>query len=298
MAGYLPGVIASRNSLPSSLEQSMHLSPAPEIKKLLQAISKDRLEPEAVLFSYLAADYFKVLRYPTHQDRASDGELPKFKESQLLFRKMDDEQLSFLLNEFAKIYDYTQQRLKSTYPGQSSVTLYRSIGGPCTKNLNRPPHDNPEIYPVLVEAAQAEGQSFVEIEVDIVSGWSRAAQPVYGSLTLKKDWPLQDVILVSDHMDALCTIGPMESDEWLCINRSRSGLIRFGTSDCTLNSPKGATIPYRDAVAQCQAQLAERSRHFRIDHLNLRPMRASSLHRFLSWIARISCSKEPRDSKK
>ena len=261
----------------------MTFSLAPDLQALLSGVHRGRLNPDAVLLSYVAADYFGIVRFPTHPDRACDGRRPEFPEVRNHFDRLGEKELDSLRNGLEQLYCYTQGKLKCEFPGQSSVPLYRSIGHVGGEQIGV---DDPEIYPLLVAAASQEHKTTLEIDVDILSGWSKVAQPVYGCLTLKRDWPLEDILLVSDHLDELGTLGPMETDEWLCINRRRDGLLIFNVDECKLNSAPSNVPKYEAQLARIKSALADRSRHFRLNNLGIRPGRANWLHRLLSWVAR------------
>lgn len=261
----------------------MTFSLAADIRTLLSGVHRSRLNPEAVLLSYVAADYFGIVRFPTHPERACDGRRPEFPEVRSLFDRLTQEQLDSLRNRLEELYCFTQAQLKTQFPGQCSVPLYRSIGQVGGEKIGV---DDPELYPLLAAAATQENKTTIELDIDIVSGWSRVAQPVYGSLTIKRDWLLEDILVVSDYLDQLGTPGPLETNEWLCINRCRSGLLTFNLDDCQLNSPPSNVPAHGEQLAKVRGLLADRTKHFRLNNLGSSPGRASWRHRLLSWVAR------------
>ncbi len=197
-----------------------------DFRELLQDIWRDRLRPKSVLFSYLTADLFGIVRMPTYTDRSYDDQNNASNKIELeaLVDSYTDNQLNNLSTELKSIYDKTQAILQKQYPSKK-VTLYRAI---CPfdedKQAALREYDKLELIPLLIEKLKEEKEQEITLELDILSGWSeRVACERYGSIELKYEWKIEDILLVSGFLEN----SPLESNEWLCINRDRRGLVNF-----------------------------------------------------------------------
>lgn len=218
-------------ALRSLLMTKKKISISNEMRTLLRGVWHDRLQPNAIGLTYLATRNFNVIRFPTRPDRSVDGQGQQFDVAVDLLDQYTDQQLDALCAELAEITRQTQEILRDT-TGDADIVLQRAIS-PLNEDsqymaANRAA-DPIELFPTLALAAQVAGVPSISFDVDIVSGWSTCATQRYGTLHLKRRWPIDDILLVSDLLD-----GPMEGDEWLCINRNPRGLMEFAIADLKL----------------------------------------------------------------
>jgi hypothetical protein len=109
----------------------------------------------------------------------------------------------------------------------TSVNLVRFIELPPQPNIPTPGDQDDLIsFTLLTEASKQAGLPTITIDMDILSGWSKIGSSYYGQLKLNRAWQIDDVLLVSDLLTSERG-QPLEDDEWICINRSPSGLIQF-----------------------------------------------------------------------
>ena len=82
-----------------------------DFRELLQDIWRDRLRPKSVLFSYLTADLFGIVRMPTYPDRSYDDQNNASNkiELEVLVDSYTDNQLNNLSTELKSIYDRKYQ---------------------------------------------------------------------------------------------------------------------------------------------------------------------------------------------
>ncbi|NEX60206.1 hypothetical protein [Noviherbaspirillum galbum] len=219
---------------------------SPEMRKLLLGVWHDRLTPHAIVLTYLAARNFGVIRFPTRPDRSVDGGNKGHQDAVDLLDKYTDDELANLSAELNHITSQSQQILSALYKSPS-ICLERAIAPIDARSqyltANRAV-DNIELYPALALAAERAGLASISMDVDIVSGWSTTATQRYGTLHLSRAWAIDDVLLVSDLLD-----GPMESNEWLCVNRNPRGLMEFPISSIVL---VGVPSNISDRIANSQ----------------------------------------------
>ncbi|WP_394188933.1 hypothetical protein [Pseudoalteromonas atlantica] len=208
-----------------------------DMNDILRGIWHDRLSPKGIIFTYLCAKAFNVVRYPSTPDRSLDGIDIANEELTTLINSYGVEKISLLVKEVIEIKKQTKALLQKKYHN-NFVTLQRALSP-----LNDSQYqtalracDRPELFPMLVIASQEADIASFKIDVDIVSGWSTSSSNRYGSLHIEKDWHIDDIIIVSDY---ICSSnggsGALESNEWLCLNRNENGLMEFVTSKCLVN---------------------------------------------------------------
>lgn len=214
------------------------LTVSEQLRELLLGVWHDRLKPHAIVLTYLATRNFNVIRFPTRPDRSVDGQGYGFHDAVNLLDSYTDQQLDSLSNELANLTQQTKTILLA-HSGPGPITLERAI---CPLNdtqyqtANRP-CDNIELYPRLALAAKTAQLSSISLDVDILSGWSTTSTQRYGCLHLTRRWAIEDVLLVSDLLE-----GPMEGNEWLCVNRNPRGHIAFDLTDIRLDELPQAII--------------------------------------------------------
>jgi hypothetical protein len=205
-----------------------------DMNDILRGIWHDRLSSKAIFFSYLCAKAFNVVRYPTTPDRSLDGIEINNIELTNLINSYGNKKISSLVNEVIDIKKQTATLLKNQY-SSNSVTLQRALS-PLNSTQYETAlrgYDQPELFPMIVIASKKINAPSFKIDVDIISGWSTSASNRYGSLHIEKDWDIDDIIVISDY---ICvsdgSLGALESNEWLCLNRNENGLMEFSTNKC------------------------------------------------------------------
>lgn len=280
-----------------------------EMAKILAGIWHKRLSPGAVAFTYLAARTFGVVRYPTRPDRSvdleSDNQSREYEEAVDLLDKYSEPEWQQLQDELMQIHNRTKNALNDLTSGQpielerAIVPMHAGTGKNHEYNRNC---DEIDSFPMLAQAALMAGVSTVEFDVDIVSGWSIGSLQRYGSLHLKRNWPLTDIIIVSDLLERKvqnCTrLGPLESNEWLCLNRNPKGFIQFNVADFKIDEiPKAFAERLRtcSSVVELATKLqAEVRKHPTKRRIAARPplftkpipAKENKLARGLDWLAR------------
>jgi hypothetical protein len=218
------------------LDKTGKFAVSSEMHAILKGVWHDRLTPYAIVLTHLAACNFNVHRFPTRPDRSLDENVSERSEAVALLDKYTDVGLQKLKTELKELTTRTQNLL-SRVSLQQAITLQRAISP--LKNTqyqyaNRKV-DNVELYPTLALAAQQANLQSICIDMDIVSGWSTTSLQRYGSLHLTRQWPVCDILLVSDMLEGPDkSLGALESNEWLCVNRDERGLVEFPISDIRL----------------------------------------------------------------
>lgn len=195
--------------------------------ELLTGVWHDRLNPKAIVITYLATRNFGVVRFPTRPDRSVDGKGHGYREAVELLDSFTDSELDTLAAELRSISSATQNALQSINP-TGQIKLERALA-PMRKaqyfGANRE-CDQIELFPMLAFAAKKALQPSICLDIDIVSGWSTTSLQRYGTLHITRNWNIGDILLVSDILD-----GPLESNEWLCVNTNPRGLVEFPISN-------------------------------------------------------------------
>lgn len=203
------------------------------LRDLLTGIFHDRLQPKAIAFSYLASRTFGVIRYPTRPDRSAGKYAHKYGDAARLLDSYTDQQWTQLEADLRAAYTATQVALTQVFP-TGVVKLERAVAP-----LHHHQHtfaarecDDVALFPKLALAAQIAGQQSICLDFDIVSGWSTTALNRYGCLEMSREWPITDVIVISD---LLGLSGPLEDDEWLCLNRNPRGMLELPIHNLRIN---------------------------------------------------------------
>ncbi len=227
---------------------------SPEMTSLLQGIWHKRLEPRGIAFSYLAARTFGIVRFPTRPDRNvchDDQDSKEFRDAIMLLDGKTEAQWKQLEEELRDIHRATKAALMSLTSG-ATVQLERAIvpsknGKTAGVEYNRY-SDDVDIFPAYAQAAITAGLAHIDIDIDIVSGWSIGSLQRYGDLHLQHEWDLDDVIIVSDLLaTATSSSGPLEANEWLCINRNPGGLFRLDVTGLRVD---GVPTGYNELLAE------------------------------------------------
>lgn len=201
-----------------------------EMAELLRGVFHHRLEPRGLALTYLASRVLGLVRYPTRPDRSVDRDNPGFMSAVAYLDSISESQWDLLGKELLGIKKATADILKSASEN-SEIELVRFIELPPTPGISvLGDQDDRLSFTLLTAAAQQAGFPSITIDVDILSGWSRIGSSYYGCLQLSRDWPIDDILLVSDLLTCKDSREPpLESDEWICINRQPTGLMRFPT---------------------------------------------------------------------
>lgn len=204
------------------------------INELLSGSWHDRMTPKAIVLSYLTARTMGIVRFPTRPDRVVDGFGSGYFEAALMLDQANDQELASLCTELTNAYNATQTVLLQKCP-TGFVTLQRAVALLKEKSgayvsANRP-SDPIEQFALLAVAAKLAKVGHISLDFDIVSGWSQSSISRYGSVNIRRAWPISDVLLISDLTVGNNGFQRMESDEWLCINRNPRGMLSIAYSD-------------------------------------------------------------------
>lgn len=213
--------------------------PELDLQKIPNGIQKilgdwQKQQNDYQILSYLAAKLFNIMRLPTYYDRQICSISEK-----VIDKYFDD--LDNLVNELDILYKYTQHRLNEAgYQKQDRIKLYRAI---CRSedlkrnNLNKCYVSNsklddgiePEVLAAYLMYLKENSAPKIDLEIDILSSWSQyATSHVYGCIQLEREVDVRDILFFNSSADFE---GPLESNEWIVINRSNTGLIEFDSDD-------------------------------------------------------------------
>lgn len=204
-----------------------------DLRALLLGVWHDRLSEGSLILTYLATKSESIIRFPTHPDRSFDGldhsggQSKEFDKARNYLINKTSGQLSLLEQEVKTLSINIRNVLTQSFQG-NKILLKRSVA-PILQHQNLASIrtcDQVEEFVRFIEAAHLANLNPISFDMDIVSGWSRSATNRYGTVELRREWDISDIFLVSDLID-----GPMESDEWLCLNREPSGLVSFFLAD-------------------------------------------------------------------
>jgi hypothetical protein len=231
-----------------------------DLYQLLIGVWHDRLSPGGIVISYLAARNFDVVRFPTRPDRAVDGKGNRYLEAVKILDGFTDNELRALADELKQITQQTQTILlelcssdhvlleRAVAPMDSKTNQYLAANRQC---------DQIELFPMLALAAKMAGQSSISLDFDIVSGWSTSSIQRYGTLHITRSWPIGNILLVSDLLSGpkklSLSIGPLESNEWLCVNTNSRGMLEVPTTNVKV---VGLLPKYSDTVTKHSNVLA------------------------------------------
>ena len=209
-----------------------------ELDALLKGVWHDRLQPKALILNYLVMKKFNIIRLPTYFDRTFTFDTNgNNSETLKIIDEYDDNLLEKLENQLDIAYQATQSILKKKYPS-GVVKLYRAICPLGTSETGDYTFANRDVDDITILPAylSLNNEEPVLLEIDTLSGWSEyGANQRYGSIVLCREWNIKDILLVADYLDKEGReLGPLESNEWLCINRDKRGIINFSKRDIRL----------------------------------------------------------------
>lgn len=199
----------------------------PDIKELLD--KWQRVNKGYRILTYLAAKVFNIVRIPTYYDRTITAITKE--DIDQCFNKLES-----LDKDIKILYEYTQSRLKEAgFEANDKITLYRNI---CTDNRfldhnldkcyisEKCTGDiNPAVLAAYISYKKQDGSKNIDLEVDTLSSWSvNGADPRYGNVSLKLEVEVKNILHFN--MSSDCD-GPLETNEWIVVNDSNTGLIEF-----------------------------------------------------------------------
>lgn len=205
-----------------------------EILKSWQYHCKSDIKGNILIF--LSKIFFNIHRLPITQFK--DRNLSKVNEKDLLkfFNTNSFEfsstyfnsELNKLLVEFENMYHDTQQRLKEKFGDVEYIELSRRIIRKFNiedRNIYNCDHPS-KLYSYIYN--QKENKKDCEIYMDILNDWAEYPSSTYGVIKLKKNIPIKDIIYFNHHNDYS---GPLESDNYLVINKSLTGGVIYSYND-------------------------------------------------------------------
>lgn len=244
----------------------MTLELSKNFKAILADIHRDRLTFGGYVFTYLTQVHFNVIRFPTFPDRLSclgrggnffvlpDND-PPIRQIAEKFRLISKGELVELGYEYANLVRQSQASLRKEFGRK--IFLYRAVD-PGKK-------EHGEIYKPdlslstekLVEAvfdSRRTNEKIVEVELDVVSGWSlNGANSVYGRVKFGKEFDVDDILIRSDLFDGPGKIGPMESNELLVLNRFATGLMPVQIENIDISNLDGEYLKRLERISNGNA---------------------------------------------
>lgn len=197
--------------------------------------------------TYVAQKLFGIHRFATHPERFNSINDKRvayaFEKVATALEQTKSETWDALIGEVKRIYDQQQVLLAKEFP-DGYVCLQRRIR---LNELDRVYFGNTQdddeslslasamdryssLLTLMVLKAQEdkEDQSY-KLETDILTGWCRSDPLNYGHILLKRYTPIADVLVAQPYLADPKHVG-LESDEWLVLNRSPSGLMELDAS--------------------------------------------------------------------
>lgn len=241
-----------------------------EMSKILNGIWHHRLHAYGIAFSYLPARTFHVVRYPTRPDRNviyDENKSLDFLEAVKLLDDKSEEYWERLSVELKEISATTRERI-ATLTGANAIELQRALTPSAKGETNGVEYnrecDDVRLFPSYAAAAQAAGHERIAIDVDVVSGWSLSSTTRYGDLEIGRIWNIEDILLVSDMLKTQSSDGgPLEGDEWLCLNRNPNGLIELEVSKIRLTGAglkEAALLKNRPDIARLAKDMEDKAK--------------------------------------
>ncbi|CAG9203844.1 hypothetical protein [Burkholderia vietnamiensis] len=196
--------------------------------------------------TFAAQRHFHVARLPTHPERYADFGLDRFKEFAEALEQTTVEEWDRLADDLGNVYEKIQEKLEHAYPDgfvplirhihfqdREEFVLFRPGSEHFLFNRNDVTRREVDVskYGGLVALAalkaQAEKESALAFETDIITGWALEPNSTYGSVQIRRRVPIRDVLLAEPFM----ATGAIEGGEWLVMNRAPSGLMTVDPED-------------------------------------------------------------------
>lgn len=172
----------------------------------------------------LVSNLFDIRRFPSHEDRIFNNyRLPHDEKYVLMIERfmesLNDSKCEFMQDELLAIYNHTQKALKAI--GANSLILQRSIHSEyCEKVL------------VLKAAAELVGRERVPVDMDVLNSYSdHIGLSAYGGVTFRLKIPTEDILYSHLTITNETNKMSMEGEEWIVINRSRTGIVDICITD-------------------------------------------------------------------
>ena len=172
------------------------------------------------ILTWLVMEALNVRRYPWHPD-ACQAHAPQGPELEGAFRLFEEhlptpETVQDALDEILRFYEHTQSVFAKQ--GRRTLTLHRSL------------HDGSQGYATqilsMAEASKELQLDHFELPTNVLSSWSEAPGYCHYPVTIRVEYPVEDVLWGSDVI-ASKSWQPMksavESEEWVVVNRSLDG---------------------------------------------------------------------------
>lgn len=176
----------------------------------------------------IVSNLFDIRRFPSHEDRIFNNyKLPHDKKYVLMIERfmesLNDSKCELMHNELLSIYNHTQNTLKAI--GTKILLLQRSIHSEyCEKVL------------VFKAAAEMLGKDKVPVDMDVLNSFSDSiGLSAYGDVTFRLKIPTEDILyshlMITNETNRMS----MEGEEWIVINRSRTGIVDICITDIFLD---------------------------------------------------------------
>lgn len=172
----------------------------------------------------LVSNAFNISRLPLHEDRIVKGyKFPDAKKYAPMIERFNDSfndsKREIMQSELLAIYNHTQKTLKAI--GANSLILQRSIHSEyCEKVL------------VLKAAAELLGRERVPVDMDVLNSFSdHIGLSAYGGVTFRLKIPTEDILYSHLTITNETNKMSMEGEEWIVINRSRTGIVDICITD-------------------------------------------------------------------
>lgn len=173
--------------------------------------------------TYVVRRIMNIVRLPTHPERFSYIDKPHYEKVSQALQAISDVEWLALVTEVKELYEHTQMELAKEYPNRK-ILLQRRIKLFDASALDITHYATYMHY--AVEAADISG--IVEIDADILTGWCTCDPGNYGEILINHEFNIEDILLGTQLLEEN---SGLESDEWLVVNRSPSGLLKFNKND-------------------------------------------------------------------
>jgi len=172
----------------------------------------------------LVSNAFEICRFPSHEDRIfSEYIFPNNeKHVQLIenfIESLNESKYNSMHHELMAIYNHTQNTLKVI--GVRRLLLQRSIHSEYCKKIL-----------VFKAAAEILGKEKVPVDMDVLNSFSDSiGLSAYGDVTFRLEIPIEDILyshlMITNETNKMS----MEGEEWIVINRSRTGIVDICITD-------------------------------------------------------------------
>lgn len=190
--------------------------------------NKDKCTGYALL-AYFCSVALGFRRLPFCEDRIYFANQNKIEYPDIV-RNLDECEIQKIVDELKKIYSHTQDKLKAAK--LTTVKLRRHIA--IEKKADDPYCKTDDSYAEriiqLKKSAEAIGQKYIEFEMDVLNSYGEEGYDYLADVTIEHEFMAEDVLYCSNLVGDQNGSPLMEAAEWVVVNRSSTGVVKFPAS--------------------------------------------------------------------